>query len=203
MLLSFIRQIAVSTACLLLAALISVSSPAYATSKPEGFDQLSERIQSRWNNKLLDLEWDDLVPDGFRADAILDQYDPERIAQLTDDDPLIQEIMGKLEEAYRSAPVVGALDSQPVRLGGFVVPLEVTPEGITEFLLVPFFGACIHVPPPPSNQILYVKSEIPVSEDTLMDAVWVSGRISVEGATTELAQAGYTLYAEHIVPVEY
>ena len=203
MLLSFIRQIAVSTACLLLAALMFVSSPVYATSKPEGFDQLSERIQSRWNNKLLDLEWDDLVPDGFRADAILDQYDPERIAQLTDDDPLIQEIMGKLEEAYRSAPVVGALDSQPVRLGGFVVPLEVTPEGITEFLLVPFFGACIHVPPPPSNQILYVKSEIPVSEDTLMDAVWVSGRISVEGATTELAQAGYTLYAEHIVPVEY
>lgn len=201
--LSFIRQVSVSIVCVLVAVLMLASSPLYAAAKPEGFDKLSERIQSRWNDELLDLEWDDLVPDGFRADAILDQYDPEKIAQLTDEDPLILEIMGKLEEAYRSAPVVGALDSQPVRLGGFVVPLEVTPEGITEFLLVPFFGACIHVPPPPSNQILYVKSEIPVSEDTLMDAVWVSGRLSVEGATTELAQAGYTLYAEHIVPVEY
>ena len=180
-----------------------LASPVIAADYPKGFDQLPERIQARWNGQLLDLEWNDLVPEGFRADAILDQYDPEKIAVLTDDDPLIQEIMGKLEEAYLSAPVVGVLDHQPVRLGGFIVPLELEQEGITEFLLVPYFGACIHVPPPPSNQILYVKTETPIAQDSLEDAVWVSGRLSVEGETTNLAQAGYTLFAEDITPIDY
>ena len=173
--------------------------------KPTGFDQLSERVQSRWHgdDQLLDLDWEDLIPEGFRADAVLDQYDPEKIALLTDDDPLILEIMEKLQKAYQSAPVLGALDGMPVRLGGYIVPIEVTPEGITEFLLVPYFGACIHTPPPPSNQIIFVKTDIPVQESELYNAVWVSGRLSVETENTDLATAGYTLYSEHIVPIEY
>ncbi|OPX54707.1 hypothetical protein SAMN02745127_02546 [Oceanospirillum multiglobuliferum] len=190
--------------CLLSVSLVLLPlQTSYAnTAKPEGFDQLPFKIQSRWDGAVLDLDWEDLIPDGYRADAILDQYDPEKIAQLTDDDPLMLEIMAKLEKAYQTAPVVLTLNSQPVRLGGYVVPLEITPDGVTEFLLVPFFGACVHVPPPPSNQIIYVKTEIPLLEKQLEDAVWVSGRLSVTGENTALAQAGYTLYAEHIVPVE-
>ncbi|WP_417597767.1 DUF3299 domain-containing protein [Oceanospirillum sp.] len=173
--------------------------------QPDGLDQLSPLVQSRWNedDQLLDLSWEDLIPEGFRADAILDQYDPEKIAQLTDDDPLIMEIMEKLQKAYQSAPVLGKLDGMPVRLGGYIAPLEITPEGVTEFLLVPYFGACIHVPPPPSNQIIYVKTEIPIAESLLEDAIWVSGRLSIDSADTDLALAGYTLYSEHIVPIEY
>ena len=179
-------------------------STAYAA-KPEGFDQLSPLVQSRWNeeDRLLDLSWEDLIPEGFRADAILDQYDPEKIAMLTDDDPLIIEIMEKLQKAYQSAPVLGKLDGMPVRLGGYIAPLEITPEGVTEFLLVPYFGACIHTPPPPSNQIIFVKTEIPIAESLLEDAIWVSGRLSIDSADTDLAVAGYTLYSEHIVPIEY
>ncbi len=179
-------------------------APAWGA-QPAGFDRLSPLVQSRWNedDQLLDLSWEDLIPEGFRADAILDQYDPERIAQLTDDDPLIMEIMEKLQKAYQSAPVLGKLDGMPVRLGGYIAPLEITPEGVTEFLLVPYFGACIHVPPPPSNQIIYVKTEIPIAESLLEDAIWVSGRLSIDSADTDLALAGYTLYSEHIVPIEY
>jgi len=180
-------------------------SVAQAADQPEGFDQLSPLVQSRWNSDdgLLDLSWEDLIPEGFRADAILDQYDPEKIAMLTDDDPLIIEIMEKLQKAYQSAPVLGKLDGMPVRLGGYIAPLEITPEGVTEFLLVPYFGACIHTPPPPSNQIIYVKTEIPIAESLLEDAIWVSGRLSIDSADTDLAVAGYTLYSEHIVPIEY
>lgn len=59
-----------------------------------------------------------------------------------------------------NAPVVKALDGQNIRLPGYIVPLEVSEEGrTTEFLLVPYFGACIHVPPPPSNQIVHVKAK--------------------------------------------
>lgn len=187
---------------LLLLSLLGSPNGYAGNTKPDGFDQLSFKIQSRWDGSVLDLDWEDLIPDGYRADAILDQYDPEKIAQLTDDDPLMLEIMAKLEKAYQTAPILLSLDGLPVRLGGYVVPLEITPEGITEFLLVPFFGACVHVPPPPSNQIVFVKTDIPLPEKQLEDAVWVSGRLAATGADTALAQAGYTLYAEHIVPVE-
>ena len=188
-----------------LALLLLSLSPATLAAKPEGFDQLSPIIQYRWNDEdqLLDLSWEDLIPEGFRADAVLDQYDPEQIAQLQDDDPLIIEIMAKLEKAYQSAPVLGKLDGMPVRLGGYIAPLETTPEGVTEFLLVPYFGACIHTPPPPSNQIVYVKTATPMPESMLEDAIWVSGRLSVDSEDTDLALAGYTLYSEHIVKIEY
>lgn len=182
--------------------LSALSAPAMAQ-KAEAFGKLPETIQSRWNGELLELEWDDLIPEGFRADAILDQYDPEMIAQMDDNDPLMLQIMDQLEAAYRSAPVVGVLDNHAVRLGGFIVPLEMSEEGVTEFLLVPYFGACIHVPPPPSNQIIYVVTQTPIAQDALYDAIWVSGRLSVDGALTDMAQAGYTLVAEQIVPIEY
>jgi hypothetical protein len=48
------------------------------------------------------------------------------------------------------------LDEQEVRIPGFVVPLEGDAKTVTAFLLVPYFGACIHVPPPPTNQVIYV-----------------------------------------------
>ncbi len=56
-------------------------------------------------------------------------------------------------------PVVAALDGQRVQIGGYVVPLDFDATTVKEFLLVPFVGACIHVPPPPANQIVYVKAE--------------------------------------------
>src|SRR4029453_11969102 len=55
------------------------------------------------------------------------------------------------------APVVESLGGKRVHIGGYVVPLSFEATRVTDFLLVPFVGACIHVPPPPANQIIYVK----------------------------------------------
>lgn len=94
------------------------------------------------------------------------------------------------------APVDQTLQGQASRLPGFVVPLEGDENGITEFLLVPFMGACIHVPPPPSNQIVYVRSiDTPLQFEMIYDAIWVSGVISVENIDSELALAGYQMSA--------
>ncbi|HCG90056.1 MAG TPA: DUF3299 domain-containing protein, partial [Alteromonas macleodii] len=79
------------------------------------------------------------------------------------------------------APVVDTFDGKRVKIPGFVVPLEGTAELTTEFLLVPYFGACIHVPPPPSNQIVYVKFEEGVRIDNIYDAIWVTGELSTDG----------------------
>ncbi len=66
-------------------------------------------------------------------------------------------------------------------------------EVVTELLLVPYFGACIHVPPPPPNQILYVKFEKGVPIQGLWDVVYIVGQLNVEMVESELGQAGYLI----------
>jgi hypothetical protein len=102
-----------------------------------------------------------------------------------------------------AAPVVKELDGVEVKLPGYIVPLDVSEEGrVTEFLLVPYFGACIHVPPPPSNQIVHVTSELGVLLDALYQPFWIEGPLKVEHVSSELAEAGYRMEASKIYPYE-
>lgn len=96
------------------------------------------------------------------------------------------------------APVVAALDGKQVRIGGYVVSLDFDATRVKEFLLVPFVGACIHVPPPPANQIVYVKSEAGFEVTGMFDPVWVTGTLKTTTAHTGLAEAGYSLTAEKV-----
>jgi hypothetical protein len=79
------------------------------------------------------------------------------------------------------------LDGQIVRMPGYILPLEFSGKDITEFLLVPYVGACIHTPPPPPNQIVHVKSDKPVSNVTVFSPVWVTGRLSAVSAKKSLS----------------
>ncbi|HKZ97437.1 MAG TPA: DUF3299 domain-containing protein [Hyphomicrobiaceae bacterium] len=92
--------------------------------------------------------------------------------------------------------VVAELDGKRVRIGGYVVPLDFEATSVKEFLLVPFVGACIHVPPPPANQIIYVKSENSFDVGGSFEPVTVTGTIKTETAFTGLADAGYSIEAE-------
>jgi hypothetical protein len=94
--------------------------------------------------------------------------------------------------------VVTELNGKRVRIGGYVVPLDFEATTIKEFLLVPFVGACIHVPPPPANQIVYVRAEKGFVIGSTFDAVTVTGTIKTETALTGLADAGYSLDAETV-----
>jgi hypothetical protein len=73
--------------------------------------------------------------------------------------------------------VVTELDGKRVRIGGYVVPLDFEAATIKEFLLVPFVGACIHVPPPPPNQIIYVKTAKGFDVAGSFDPVYVTGTL--------------------------
>jgi hypothetical protein len=94
--------------------------------------------------------------------------------------------------------VVGELNGKRVKIGGYVVPLDFEATTIKEFLLVPFVGACIHVPPPPANQIVYVKSPQGFEIAGQFDPVWVTGTLKTEPAFTGLADTGYSLDAESV-----
>ena len=94
--------------------------------------------------------------------------------------------------------VVPELDGQNVSIGGYVVPLDFDSTTVKEFLLVPFVGACIHVPPPPANQIIYVKADKGFEVGGVFDPVTVTGKIKTTVAFTGLADAGYTIEADNI-----
>ncbi|WP_462322904.1 DUF3299 domain-containing protein [Halochromatium sp.] len=138
-----------------------------------------------------ELSWNDLIPADWQPEVLMEQYDAEN---LTDDDPRAQALMEELQALWAEAPVVEALDGRQVRLPGFVVPLEMDTTMISEFLLVPYFGACIHVPPPPANQTILVTTpdDLPY-EGGLFDTVWVEGRMRVEPFSDELGEAGYRI----------
>ena len=96
--------------------------------------------------------------------------------------------------------IVAELDGKRVRIGGYVVPLDFESTTVKEFLLVPFVGACIHVPPPPANQIVYVKSDKGFEIGAAFDPVTVTGTMKTETAFTGLADAGYSIDAETVEP---
>jgi hypothetical protein len=94
--------------------------------------------------------------------------------------------------------VVTELNGKRVKIGGYVVPLDFESTTVKEFLLVPFVGACIHVPPPPANQIVYVKTEKGFEIGDTFDPVTVTGTIKTETAFTGIADAGYSIDAETV-----
>lgn len=94
--------------------------------------------------------------------------------------------------------VVTELDGKRVRIGGYVVPLDFEATNVKEFLLVPFVGACIHVPPPPPNQIVYVKTDKGFDVEGSFDPVWVTGTLKVASQYTGLAETGYSIDAEKV-----
>jgi hypothetical protein len=146
------------------------------------------------------LEWDALIPADFRPETLLADLDLDNIS---DDDPGAQAAMDKIQALWEQAPVREELDGRTVRLPGFVVPLEADADETTGFLLVPYYGACIHVPPPPANQTVYVVTEPGEGAGTeLFEVVWVTGTMSVKRIDNDIAEAGYTLYATDVAPYE-
>ncbi|NHI01969.1 MULTISPECIES: DUF3299 domain-containing protein [Oceanimonas] len=133
-------------------------------------------------------EWDDLIP-------LEEQLNPPPFPEVDHDDELAIPLqpVGK---------VVPALNGKKIRLPGFVVPLEGDSEKITQFFLVPYFGACIHVPPPPTNQIVYVNYPKGAKVDDLWDAVWVTGTLSTVSASHDIADAAYSLEGVTVEPYD-
>ena len=108
-----------------------------------------------------------------------------------------------LPEVMHSTRTVAALDGKNVRLGGFPVPLETDAKGnFHEFFLVPYPGACIHVPPPPPNQIVLVRYPKGVPLPDIYEPYWVIGTLHTEAVDNALAEASYTLDASKVRKVE-
>ena len=96
------------------------------------------------------------------------------------------------------------MNEKIVRIPGFIVPLDFEQrQSVTRFLLVPYFGACIHEPPPPPNQTIYAEFEPGYDLESFWQPFWIEGKIFVNRVEEDLATALYTLSAEKIELYDY
>lgn len=138
-----------------------------------------------------DLAWKALIPADWDASAPLRHLRPET---LDDADPRAQQALAAAREYWKAAPVDPSLQGARVRMRGYVVPMSGDATIGREFLLVPYFGACIHVPPPPANQVVHVRMDAPPRfRLRTMSTVWVSGVLRVERSSSVMGDAGYAM----------
>jgi hypothetical protein len=146
-------------------------------------------------------DWKVLIPKDWDP---MKEFRGMDFGMLGDGDPRAMEMLNRMQEAGEKAPIEPSLDGARIRIPGFVVPLESKGREVSEFLLVPYFGACIHVPPPPANQIIHVVAAKPVKDLRAMDSVWVSGVLrtihSENRAGMGMASAGYRMEAQGVAP---
>jgi len=140
--------------------------------------------------EIMELDWRDLLPENERS-----HYSP--VAPPPIHGPLGEG--GPPAQQVATGTVNTDLADATVRLPGFVVPISTPREGmVDEFFLVPYIGACIHVPPPPPNQMVYVKSATGIPVEAIHEAYWVTGKLRLESRSTPLGAAAYALQPEKI-----
>jgi uncharacterized protein len=141
--------------------------------------------------------WEQLIPAGWDPYKDLKALNLET---LKDNDPKADEALKKMRKMWDNAPINPLILGQSVRLPGYMVPLEDLPEGTKEFLLVPYFGACVHSPPPPANQIVHVVLDKPTKRFRLMDTLWVTGWLSATKTDSHMGVASYQMDAKRVTP---
>lgn len=142
------------------------------------------------------LEWTDLIPENARGEF---SSGPAAAAH----DYLGEGGPAAVQQSL-NAPVNPELEGKVVKIPGFIVPLDVAKDGtVSEFFLVPYFGACIHVPPPPPNQIVYVTIQKGIALDSIYEAYWITGTMRMQNKSTRLGAAAYSLAADKVEIYKY
>ncbi|MEQ1635779.1 MAG: DUF3299 domain-containing protein [Methylococcales bacterium] len=147
--------------------------------------------------KYREIEWEDLLPKGW---DLANAFESLNFDQLQDDDPKAMEALEKLRKTWDEAPVEPSWNGKAIKISGFMIPLERNEGKISEFLLAPYFGACIHAPPPPANQLIHVIANKAFEESEITDDVSVSGVIYTQKMGTEMGQSSYLIKGDSVVP---
>ncbi|ALZ76102.1 DUF3299 domain-containing protein [Rheinheimera sp. F8] len=187
------------------------SAPLQAAETAKAAEQApAARVLPADKSKVIELEWTDLLPD---ADLQKMEGLPEVSHEggegagsainknlNTSNDPS----MKAWADVMSSANVRGELNGRLVKIPGFVVPIEYdADQNITAFFLVPYFGACIHVPPPPPNQIVYVSGAKNLKADLIYNPFWIEGTLTTDTMSHDLANSAYSLKVNKISEYVY
>jgi len=155
------------------------------------------------------ITWDDLSPAkgerikiniGNNADIIgipdISEFNgsKEKLDIFLDDMKFLKEMQGEGEFINMN------LNNKKIKIAGYIAPITFDGDNVTEFLLVPYRGACIHVPPPPPNQIIYVKSANGLKADDIWSPKWIIGTLSASPVSTFVADVGYSMQEASVSP---
>jgi hypothetical protein len=182
--------------------LVFVAAPAIAENNGQG---ASEAREIDWTELMPPEELAKLesMPPVDHGDALPFEDGPV--------DPLSQEAANAVaqamdpewQEILSSTNVRPELDGTRIRIPGFIVPLEFNDnQEATEFFLVPYMGACIHVPPPPPNQIIHVKPGTPLKMDRMWEPYWVTGTLETSLVENDIATSAYSMQADEVILYE-
>ena len=173
-------------------------------------DDSDDSVSNDTDNLIFEtIEWPDLMPPEVLAILL---NPPEYIAEIEDgsaEDQISSQMKSAVnqseEDAYQQAlvstDVNENLDGAMIRIPGFVVPLEFDEEQtISQFFLVPYFGACLHMPPPPPNQIILVNAPKGIQMSALYDPFWIEGQLSTSFQENDMATSAYAMRLQRIEP---
>ena len=163
--------------------------------------QTGQRQSNRDLSAYRELGWEELLPPG----------EEEKLAQIYQQQMMMLYANPIIEGSAADAMIqIGTFNTVPelnetkIRIPGYTVSFEYGPNArITEFLLVPYYGACIHAPPPPPNQTIFVIADDPIRLRDLAQAVWINGTLLTETQESELADAAYTIKVDSVETYEY
>ena len=183
----------------------------------ESIENKSTPSSSNVEEKVLVLDWSDLEPEGEveRLEQAYEEYFDELENKVVQNSSVMTSLgpssIDNIAEgsAFDSMPQLGSfntvmeLDGKRVRLPGFIVPLDYQQAGeLTEFLLVPYYGACIHTPPPPPYQIVYVQGKVAFEGDAIFLPYWAEGTLATSANYNDMGNAAYTLQLDKLSPYE-
>lgn len=134
-----------------------------------------------------EITWEDLLPPGLPYSEIIGEGELDEANDTWN--PIYDANAVKLNED---------LNGTYIKMPGFIIPFETSAAGVTDFMLVPYVGACIHTPPPPANQLVMVNATQPWPGDKLWDPVWVIGVMRTQLQSTRLGQTGYSIAADEM-----
>jgi len=163
-----------------------VGTPAIGAPVPAS--KVPQAVAGKINpGKVKEIEWIDLLPPD-ELDALMNNTNIDH-----------SKIFDPQSGDQGSFNVVAAFDKQRLRIPGYIVPIDQNAEGkLTEFFLVPFFGACIHVPPPPPNQIIYARLKTPIEMTDIYTPFWAEGTLYTKRIENDLAASAYTLEVDKV-----
>ncbi len=169
------------------------------------FSQAAATSAKANDDKVLTLEWTDLLPEEDRKKMealpeITHEGGEGAGAAINQNTP----VDNAWAEVMQSANVRADLNGKLVKVPGFIVPVEYDAEqNITAFFLVPYFGACIHVPPPPPNQIIFVTGAKGLKADMIYNPFWIEGTLVTETMSHDLANSAYSIRARAVSEYVY
>jgi hypothetical protein len=160
------------------------------------------------NTIYIEIDWVDLIPED---DLHALENPPAYLDDIEDgsaEDSLPSQLKtesspaeDRYQQALNSKQIRSEFNGRNIRIPGFIVPLEFNDQQtITTFFLVPFFGACLHMPPPPPNQIIYAEYEPGIRLEALYDPFWIEGTLSTTLVENDMATAAYSITVGTIKP---